>query len=150
MFRLQLARRLVPNSTRGLSVLPLAASWLLVLSSAADAFDITQITNNSTDDSSPAISGSNVVWTGCDGGSDRYCTGGDWEIYLWNGATITNITNNSSSEGDAAISGSNVVWSGHDGNDREVYRWDGATTTQITNNSDRDWDPQVSGSNVVW
>jgi len=47
---------------RNLSVFALAASWLLVLSSAADALDVIQITDNSTGDWDPAISGSNVVW----------------------------------------------------------------------------------------
>jgi hypothetical protein len=62
---------------RKLGSFALAASWLLVLSSAASACDVIQITNNTTSDARPAISGSNVVWQGCDG-NDR-------EIYLWNG-----------------------------------------------------------------
>ena len=31
---------------------------------------------------SPDISGSNVVWSGCDGGTGSSCDGGDWEIYM--------------------------------------------------------------------
>ena len=68
----------------------------MILSSASAAFDVTQITNNSTDDTQVAISGSNVVWRGCDGGTLPNCTGGDYEIYLWDGATTTQITNNGS------------------------------------------------------
>jgi hypothetical protein len=45
-----------------LSVFALAASYPLVLSSAADAVDVIQITDNSTGDGDPAISGSNAVW----------------------------------------------------------------------------------------
>ncbi len=89
MFRPQLVHWLIHNSVRRLSVLALAASWLLILPSAADAFDVIQITDNSTDDGLPDISGSNVVWHGCDGGTVVFpdtCSGGDYEIYM---ATIT-------------------------------------------------------------
>ena len=55
-----------------------------------DGVTTTQITNNSTNDGYPAISGSNVVWEGYDGS--------DCEIYLWDGATTTQITNNSTDD----------------------------------------------------
>jgi beta propeller repeat protein len=129
----------------------LAAFCFLILSSPAAAFEIIQITNNSTYDAHPAVSGSNVVWWGCDGGTPgTYCTGGDYEIYLYNGSTTTQITNNSLDDEYPAISGSNVVWEHRDGNDGEIYLWDGVTTTQITNNDTWDAGPAISGSNVVW
>jgi hypothetical protein len=78
----------------------------------------TNISNNSTSDGSPAISGSNVVWQGHDGN--------DYEIYLWEGGTTTQITSSSRTDMDPAISGSNVVWGGHDGNDYEIYLMRGA------------------------
>ena len=65
MFRLQLVPRRIPNSMRVLRVYAFAVSWLLILSSAADAFDVVQITDNGTDDWYADICGSNVVWWGC-------------------------------------------------------------------------------------
>ena len=103
MLRLQLVPRLILNSMRTLGVLALAASWLLIMSSPAGAFDITQITDNSSDDEDPAISGSNVVWYDYDGS--------DEEIYLWDGETetITQITNNSSDGSHPAIASSHSL-----------------------------------------
>jgi hypothetical protein len=138
---------------RRLSGFALVASWLLVSSPAAGAFDVIQITDNGTEDAYPAISGSNVVWHGCDGSSHYTCLGGDWEIYLWDGVTTTQITDNSTGDGRPDISGSNVVWMGSDGNDQEIYFWDGSlpiVPVQITDNSNHDAYPAISGSNVVW
>jgi hypothetical protein len=120
----------------------LAASWLVILSSAAAAFDVIQITNNSTFDAYPAVSGSNVVWQG---GDDP-----DGEIYLWDGATTTQLTNNTTYEWVPDISGSNVVWMRWDGSHYDIYLWEGGTTTNISNDSTRDEWPAISGSNVVW
>jgi hypothetical protein len=118
----------------------LAASWLAILSSAAHAFDVIQLTNNSIDDHGAEISGSNVVWHG------------SGDIYLWDGATITQITNNGSDKW-PKISGSNVAWTRSDGNDKEIYFWDGSfpvVPVRITDNDTDDWAGGISGSNVVW
>ena len=150
MLRLRLVLRLIPSSMRRLGIFVLAVPWLVILSPAAAAFDVIQITNNSTDDVDPAISGSNVVWRGCDGGVGYFCDGGDFEIYLWSGGTITNISNNSTDDWSPAISGSNIVWDASDGNDYEIYLWGNGTILNITNDSTGDRDPAISGSNVVW
>ena len=120
-----------------------------------DGVTTTRITNNTTPDHWPDISGSNVVWYGCDGGTGSICTGGDFEIYLWDGDGTTQITNNSTPDYSPAVSGSNVVWKAWDGDDYEIYLWDGATTTNLSNTGpegDRidDVDPAISGSNIVW
>ena len=138
------------------AVLALAAAWLVIEPSAAVAFDIVQITNNSTTDGNPAISGSNVVWTQCDGSTHFACSGGDLEIYFWDGSfpiVPIQITNNSGHDSSPAISGSNVVWQSWDGNDYEIYLWDGSfpiVPIQITNNSKADHLPVISGSNMAW
>ena len=49
MFRLQLARWPILDSMRRLGIFVLVAFSLLISSSAAHAFDITQITNDSLD-----------------------------------------------------------------------------------------------------
>jgi hypothetical protein len=89
----------------------------LVLGEAARAsgWTITQITDNSTSEDEPEISGSNVAWAGSDG-----------EIYFWDCARTIQI----SEIGNANyphIDGSNVVWRGRDGtidNDYEIYMTD--------------------------
>ena len=152
MFGLKLLPRAISDSMPRLAVSALAASWLLASASAAAAFDVMQITDNSINDYYPAVSGSNVVWMGDDGN--------DTEIHFWDGGfpipdhTIQ-ITDNSTDDEDPDISGSNVVWGGYDDDGPQIYLWDGGFpipdhTTQITDNSTFGAYPAISGSNVVW
>ncbi len=53
MFGRRLVPRLSSSSIRKLGIVVLAAPWLLISPPAADAFDIIQITDNSTDDDRP-------------------------------------------------------------------------------------------------
>jgi hypothetical protein len=136
-----------------------------------------QLTDNSTDSYTPAISGTNVVWVGW-GGSDL-------EIYsdfagqvtnnsgydernpdisgtniVWSGSDIlsgepaiySNFAGQLSGVGNGgitpAISGTNVVWAFYDGSDFEIYTNFGG---QLTDNDDfEDLTPDISGTNVVW
>ena len=127
---------------RKLIICALAASWFVILSSGANAFDVVQLTDNSTEDRNPAISGSNVVWWGYDGG--------DWEIYLWEGGTTTQITNNSTGDSAPAISGSNLVWNAYDGNRYEIHVWQGGSARALASSSLQDRFPAISGTRVVW
>lgn len=98
---------------------------------------ITQLTNNSVNDYGPAISGTNVVWSGWDGS--------DWEIYS---NFAGQLTDNSISDFTPSISGTNVVWFGWGlGTDSEIYS---SFAGQLTNNSTNDHAPAISGTNVVW
>ena len=150
MFRLGPLSLPAQGSIRKLGICALVVFWLLFFSSVGRAFDAIQITDNSTHDMYPAISGSNVVWMGCDGGSGTTCDGGDWEIYFWDGATTTQVTFNDRDDKYPSISGSNVVWTAPDGPDDDVFLWDGSTITQITDNSSSEHRPEISGSSVVW
>ena len=108
-----------------------------------DDLVVTQLTNNSRGDDSPAISGNNVVWYGFDGT--------DLEIFFYNGTSTTQLTNNSREDSFPAISGNNVVWHGYDGGtDREIFFYNGTSTIQLTNNTTNDFSPAISGNNVVW
>jgi len=133
----------------------LVAPLIVLIAAAADAIDVVQITDDDTLDVAPAISGSNVVWMKCDGGTWP-CQNGDFEIYFWDGAipiVPINITDNDTHDGSPDISGSNVVWAGSDGTDSEIFYWDGSfpiVPIQITNNNRADNAPHISGSNVVW
>jgi Ca2+-binding RTX toxin-like protein len=143
----------IPNSYFQISGLDISGNSLVWSAFDSDQIDyeiyfwngstVTQLTNNfNRNDSSPQISGNNVVWQGSDGTDD--------EIYFWNGSTVTQLTNNSRSDSSPQISGNNVVWQGSDGTDDEIYFWNGSNVTQVTNNSRSDSSPQISGNNVVW
>ncbi len=73
----------------------------------------TQLTDNDREDTSPRISGSNVVWLGHDGN--------DNEVFCYYGPTLMQLTDNEHQEKALGLSGSNVVWLTHDGNDEEVF-----------------------------
>lgn len=106
---------------------------------APEGWVITQLSENSYDDSSARISGSNVTWHGDPAA-----------VLLYDGTATIQLSNNAT--GKSAISGSNAVWSGFDGSDYEVflYNIDTGVTTQLTDNSWSDVSPQISGSHVVW
>lgn len=119
----------------------------LLLAPSAEAFDIMQLTDNTTDDSWPAVSGSNVVW--------QYFDGNDDEIQFYNGTTTVDLTNNSDYDQFADIDGSNVVWkrtepscAGCSG--EEIFFYNGVSEIQVTDNIAPDRAPRVSGSDVVW
>ena len=109
-----------------------------------DDLVVTQLTNNSIDDSQPAISGNNVVWRGWDGTDYNY------KIFFYNGTSTTQLTNNYRDNYGPKISGNNIVWYGYDGTDYEIFFYNGISTIQLTNNSRDDRDPAISGNNVVW
>ena len=94
------------------------------------------MTDNSSDDKWASVSGTNVVWSGWDGG--------DYEIYSnFDGQ----LSNNDTGDFYPSISGTNVVWRHYDGSDMEIYS---SFAGQLTNNSSDDYSPSISGTNVVW
>ena len=109
-----------------------------------DDLVVTQLTNNSIDDSQPAISGNNVVWRGWDGTDYNY------KIFFYNGTSTTQLTNNYRDNYGPKISGNNIVWYGYDGTDYEIFFYNGTSTTQLTNNTTNDFSPAISGNSVVW
>ena len=102
------------------------------------------LTNNNVSDSSPQISGKNVVWSGYEDG--------DNEIYFYNhdNASVTRLTNNDTYDSDPQIDGNNIVWSSEEDGDNEIYFYNGSETIQLTDNDVRDGAVQVSGNNVAW
>lgn len=108
-----------------------------------DGLNTRQISdNNSSNDSVPLVSGSNVIWQGN--------VGSNTEVMLYDGNSIAQISdNNYSSYGsrfNGDIDGSKVVWQGNG----EIFLFDGNSTTQLTNNNYNDSHPRISGDNVVW
>ncbi|MFH1319449.1 MAG: PKD domain-containing protein [Bacteroidota bacterium] len=105
---------------------------------------VIQLTNNSTIDQKPRVSGNYIIWQGSDGS--------DNEIYLYDiiNDTTIQLTNNALGENDPEISGNKAVWWASVGGNYEIFYYDGASVTQVTNNSVNDWYPRISGNNAVW
>jgi hypothetical protein len=122
------------------------------------SFPIAPIQITNTGGGHVAISGSNVVFLGSDGGADG-------EVFFWDGSfpvAPIQITNNDLREGFPAISGSSVTWQGCDvpdptgacnPGDFEIYYWDGSfpiVPVQVADNILNDTMPANSGSRIVW
>ncbi len=104
---------------------------------------VIQLSDNTTGEQSPQISGSNLVWQGGDGN--------DWEIFFSDGIQVTQLTNNTIGDWNPQISGSNVVWQGwNNSNTYDIYFYNGSTISQLTDSTTDDQASQISGSNIVW
>jgi len=114
-------------------------SLLLCNITFAGSWTITQLTDNSTDDTYPAISGTNVVWMGWDGS--------DYEIYS---NFAGQLTNNDTWDTGPSISGTNVVWTNYGSNFPYSSEIHSNFAGQITDNDTHDDTPAISGTNVVW
>jgi len=116
---------------------------ILCASVLADpSWTTTQLTNNSTDDKAPTISGVNVVWDA------------SGEITSNFAGKLADRSNAWGIGSYVDVSGTNAVWQDYDGRDWEIYS---NFTGQLTNNDDpvdgglvEDRRPAVSGTNVVW
>ncbi len=96
------------------------------------------ITNTcSYDDDFPSMNDSDsIVWRGFDGN--------DYEIFLYDGATITQMTDNCYDDNPPRINNNGqVVWSGFDGNDYEVF-----LATPASGGPVNTWGTTYGGSSV--
>jgi len=107
-----------------------------------------QLTDNSSDDTSPQVSGNRVVWQGK--------AGGDWEIYLYRlgvDSQGVQITDNTVDDVDPQVSGTNVVWEQQNGTQAQVYYYDdvvGGSPARISTGSMVQKSPRIAGDRVVW
>ncbi|MBW1858932.1 MAG: hypothetical protein JRI70_02380 [Deltaproteobacteria bacterium] len=118
--------------TLGFNGIPLAGST------------ITQVTNNSYEDSFPRIKGDYLVWQGY--------VDGDQEIFLYNIATgeTTQITYNDYDDLSPQTDGSNIVWHGFKDGEWDIFLWDGSTVQTISDRSAEDVSPQIANGLIVW
>ncbi|MDK2411222.1 Calx-beta domain-containing protein [Aphanizomenon sp. PH219] len=112
-----------------------------------DDIVVTQLTNNSSWEFFPKISGNNIVWY-----SESGLYGAYKDIFFYNGTSTTQLTNSYwLNDNDPQISGNNIVWYSQSGLDNEIFFYNGTSTIQLTNNENiSDISPQISGNNVVW
>lgn len=105
-----------------------------------------------------------VIWHGLDdvrirvdnpgqgeGGTGATVVGGDFEIYLWNGATVQRLTTRDKLDDFyPSIHDGKAVWLGGDGTDVEVFFWNGTTTTKLTANNFDESNARTNGGRAVW
>ena len=105
---------------------------------------ISQVTNNSYEDSFPRIKGDHVVW--------QARLDGDWEIFLYNIATgqTSQITNNEYDDLSPQTDGHYVVWQGFYNGEWDVFVWDGIESRTISDVSAEDVSPQIANGYIVW
>ena len=126
----------------------LIISFITVLAYNVQALaeiDLTRVTNNAYEDSSPCVKGNYLVWQGH--------VNGHWQIFLYdieNGGT-TQITNNDYNNINPEIDGENVVWYGAC-NQGEIFLYNitSGETTQITSGTNVDSFPRMANGRVVW
>jgi hypothetical protein len=109
-----------------------------------------QVTDNSINDRSPAISGSRVVWEGMEDSVPVEAI----DVYFWDGSfPIVPILLGINSDYDWVpdISGSTVVWVGQADGQQHIFQWDGTFPIAPTLiNPPGGWRPTISGSNVAF
>ena len=107
----------------------------------------TRLTDNTVDDSIPAIDGNLLAWSQVSGNLDTEIVKTILGAGL-NQEQVISITPNNDFY--PRIDGKKIVWFGSDGNDSEIYYHDGITTVNLTNNSVSDLFPDIDGNLVVW
>jgi len=121
---------------------------------AGDVPQIIQLTDNTTNDSTPAVFDAGgqpyVVWSHTGTGAE----GTDTEIWFYDGTTSYAVTNNSYNDYEPQLSGSMVTWWSRTPTDDEIFVWNiGDPVTSrfnLTDNESKDVSPRISGNTVVW
>lgn len=107
-----------------------------------------KITENSTSDHGPGISGENVSWVRGEGSES--------EIFMMSGSeggVEIQVTENDYEDGFAHIAGDALVWQGRVDSDWEIFLYNVQTVEdpiQISDNSYDDILPQTDGNYVTW
>lgn len=109
-----------------------------------------RVTNNSSNQINPKISGNIIVWQ-----DDR---NGNWDIYIYNitAQTETQITNNTAAQGNPEIDGNYIVWLDNRAGHGAIYGYNLTShTEQLVHLStlygyEDLGSPAISGNRVVW
>lgn len=128
--------------------------FLSLVCCACTPSNLSRLTDNAYDDGSPQINASGmVVWEGCDSGSST-CSGGDYEIFLWNGTQVTKITDNDYMDRSPQINDNGwLVWEADPDSDDayDIFLYVGTDTIRLTDNTYNDLIPQLNNNGwVTW
>lgn len=134
---------------RGAMVLGLSTALLLcavALAGASGTWVIQAVTDNTTQEFEPQMSGDRVAWVGP--------SGWNLEVFTWKAGDTepTRVTETAAHENSVQVSGDRLVWCGRDGTDSDIYTWQvgDPSPTRVTDNTIDDYGPQVSGDRIVW
>lgn len=85
-----------------------------------------------------------IAWAGWDGN--------DYEIFLWNGASIQQITDNELDDYEAQLNNGQISWTQTlDNGNFEIFFWDGSTISNISNRSKQpDEDSNLMNGKIAW
>ena len=110
-------------------------------SARAIEYKITQLTNNSYNDSCPRISNGQVVWM-----KEPY-----GPVFLYNGYDIIQLNGNNPSYGrPPVIDNGQVAWTEEADNASQVFLYDGKDVRQITHNTYNSSGVNLSGGQLAW
>ena len=132
------------NLNRRNWLLPALLLALFLPSVARAEYIITQITDNDTQDLSPDINNSMIVWGGHDGN--------DYEIFFFNGAETVQLTDNDIDDVRPVINNSGMIaWHAANGDNSEIYLYNGTEVVQITDNDTDDSQPVINDNGqIAW
>jgi uncharacterized repeat protein (TIGR02543 family) len=120
----------------------------IYLYNGADVINLTE--NIEAGGLSPQVNDNGwVVWVGVTWSADGFP---NYEIMLYDGATITQLTHNDLKEVEPKINNHNqVVWHGDDGNDFEIFMYENGHILQLTDNCYDDQFPRINDhGEVAW
>ena len=119
--------------------------------SETPAFPETLISNNKSDQNTPAIYGDNIVW---EDNRNGIKSGNYTDIYIYNLSTGSEkqLTLNSSWVSSPVIYRDSVVWDDNRNFSSDIYMYNISTLkeTQITFNESCQEDPAIYGDKIVW
>jgi hypothetical protein len=106
--------------------------------------EITQITDNTFDDTEPDVWEDTIVWTA------HPVTSG--EIFAWRSGSIRKVSQSSVDNSRPAVWDGHVVWQGmaSDGDNFDIFYNDGSRTVKLTSNVWDDLNPVIRNGVVAW
>ncbi len=126
-----------------------ADDFMYVAPEPAERFVVSELTDNSDDESVPEISGDRVVWSATGGSGDET---EDEEIFTWQFGNLapTQLTDNDVDDFYPTISGNRIAWQQGHGEAAEVFTWTPVGVQRLTDNNTADESPVTSGDRVAW
>ncbi|BBO85881.1 hypothetical protein DSCO28_64470 [Desulfosarcina ovata subsp. sediminis] len=112
-----------------------------------DGQEITQITNNETDDYEPQIDNGQISWTGSNSISEPI------DVFFWDGSATNNISNMPETNEDSHLQDGRIVYYGFDQAESymaDIFIWDGVESKCLVPILGYDYEPEIGGSLIAW